>query len=125
MSGAASARVAVVTASRRRLPALMYSIDEDMEGNMACTCPPSKSVNAGPAPLAGHMGSGPVAGRRHVDLAGIGDELGNSLGWNRRMQRHDVGFASDARDRCDVAHEIEIQFVIECGVDRVRGSHQQ
>ena len=48
--------------------------------------------------LAGHMGRGPVAGRRHVDLAriglGIGDELGNRLGRNRWIDHHDVGHAA-------------------------------
>src|SRR6186997_329696 len=50
MSGSASEPDAVVTASARSLPALTCSIDEDMPGNMACTCPPSRSVSAGPAP---------------------------------------------------------------------------
>src|SRR5262249_43381 len=36
--GSASERVAVVTASARSLPVLTYSIDEDMLGNMTCTC---------------------------------------------------------------------------------------
>ena len=78
---------------------------------MTCTCPPSRSVSAGACAairhvdhvdaghhleqLAGHMGRGPVAGRRHVELAriglGIGDELGNRLGRNRWIHHHDVG----------------------------------
>jgi hypothetical protein len=37
--------------------------------------------------LTGHMRGGPDAGRRHTDLAwiglGVGDELGNRLGWNQ------------------------------------------
>ena len=37
----------VVTASARSLPALTYSIDEDMLANMTCTCPPSGSTSAG------------------------------------------------------------------------------
>ena len=45
-----SDRVALVTASARSLPALTYSIDEDMVGNMTCTCPLSRSTSAGPAP---------------------------------------------------------------------------
>ena len=53
MSGSASERVAVVTASARSLPALMYSIEEDMGANMTCTCPPSRSVSAGAAPRYG------------------------------------------------------------------------
>jgi len=46
------------------------------------------------------MGRAPVAGRRHVDFAGIGlgagDEVGNRLGLNRWIQHHDVGPANDA-----------------------------
>ena len=63
------------------------------------------------------------AGRRHVDLAriglGIGDELGNGLGGHRRIHHHHGGDADDAGDRRDVADEIEIEIVVERGVDRV------
>ena len=96
---------------------------------MTCTCPPSRSVSAGAVAairhvnqvdaghhleqLAGDMWRAPVAGRRHVDLAriglGIGDELGNRLGRNGRIDHHDKGRAADARDRRDVADEIEIE----------------
>ncbi len=75
------------------------------------------------------MWRGPVAGRRHVDLAwiglGVGDELGDRLGRNRWIDHHDVGHAHDARDRRDVGNEIEIELVVERCVDRVRRSHQQ
>jgi len=50
LSGSTGERVAVVTASARSLPALRYSIDEDMLASMTCTCPPSRSTSAGPAP---------------------------------------------------------------------------
>src|SRR5262252_8468651 len=53
MSGSTGERVAVVTASARSLPPLTYSIDEDMVANMTCTCPPSRSTSAGPAPRYG------------------------------------------------------------------------
>src|SRR6516164_4378749 len=53
MSGNTGERVAVVTASARSLPPLTYSIDEDMVANMTCTCPPSRSTSAGPAPRYG------------------------------------------------------------------------
>src|SRR5215471_885094 len=53
MSGSTGERVKVVTASARSLPALTYSIDEDMLANMTCTCPPSRSTSAGPAPRYG------------------------------------------------------------------------
>ena len=58
--------------------------------------------------LAGHMGYGPVAGRRHAERAriglGIGNELGEGVGWNRWIYFHDVGHAH-ARDRRYVADE--------------------
>src|SRR5262249_10831445 len=53
MSGSASARIAVVTASARSLPVLMCSIEEGTETNPTCTCPPSKSVSAGATPRYG------------------------------------------------------------------------
>ncbi len=53
MSGSASARIAVVTASARSLPVLMCSIEEGTEPNATCTCPPSKSVSAGASPRYG------------------------------------------------------------------------
>ena len=34
----------------RSLPALIYSIDATAVGNVICTCPPSKSMSAGPEP---------------------------------------------------------------------------
>ena len=55
MSGSASERVAVVTASARSLPALMYSIDDGRWRNMTCTCPPSRSVSAGAVAAIGHV----------------------------------------------------------------------
>src|SRR5215472_17079922 len=72
MSGSTGERVAVVTASARSLPALTYSIDDDMVANITCTCPPR--------------------------------------------------VASNARDRRDVADEIEIELVVEGGVDRVHSN---
>src|SRR5262249_53276058 len=49
-SGRASERIAAVTASGRNLPALICSIEEGKASNMICTCPPTKSIRAGPAP---------------------------------------------------------------------------
>src|ERR1700746_4147026 len=69
------------------------------------------------------MGGGSDTARRHGDLAriglGIGDELGNCLGWNRWMHHYDVRLAVNACDRRDVADEIETELVIERGVDGV------
>jgi len=49
-SGSSAERLAVATANGRILPALMYSIDAVMVPNMACTCPPMRSVIAGASP---------------------------------------------------------------------------
>jgi hypothetical protein len=51
--GSAGERVAVVTARARSLPALMYSIDDEMMANIASTCPPMRSVSAGAPPRYG------------------------------------------------------------------------
>ena len=130
----------MVTASARSLPALMYSIEAGMRSNMHLHLPAEQigqrrrraaighvdHVDAGHhlEQLAGDMLRRAVAGRRHVDLAGIGfgigDELGNRLGRNRWIDLHDDGHADDARDRRDVADEIEIELVVERRVDRVR-----
>src|SRR5262249_5096904 len=71
--------------------------------------------------FAGHMGPAASAARRKADLAGIAfgvsDELGNGLGWNRWIDHHDAGHANDACNRRDVADEIEIEFLIESGVN--------
>src|SRR5262249_1240958 len=101
LSNGTGERVAVLTASARSLPPLTYSI-EDMVADMTCTCPPSRSISAGPAPRYGTstrltpviiLNSSPAiwvcgtdAGRRHVDLAGIGCGMGDELG--NRLDRH-------------------------------------
>src|SRR5262249_1463000 len=62
--------------------------------------------------LAGGVAVSSGARRRHGELAGIGlgigDELGNRLGRNRRVHHHDEAASDDARDRRDVADEIEV-----------------
>jgi hypothetical protein len=71
----------------------------------------------------------PVAGRGHTDLArmrlGVGDELGNCLGWKRWIYHHDKGRAGNACDRRDVADEIEVERVVERRIDRVRRDDQK
>src|SRR6516225_11821392 len=139
MSGSTGERVAVVTASARSLPALTYSIDEDMLANMTCTCPPSGSTSAGTRAAirhvhevdAGHhfeqftenMVSGTDAARRHVDLAGIdfgiGDEFGDRLDWHRGIHLYDKRVASNACNRRDVADKIELEIFVERRVTRV------
>jgi len=70
------------------------------------------------------MDRGTDATRSVADLAGIrfhvADELGNGLRRERRIYLHDKRVTDDARDRCDVADEVETELVIERGVDRVR-----
>src|SRR5262249_34725 len=73
-----------------------------------------------------NMVSGTAAGRRHVDLTwiglSVGNELGNRLEWHGGVHLDGKGLASNARDRRDVADEIEIELVVEGGVDRVHES---
>src|SRR5262252_5985543 len=76
------------------------------------------------------MVSGTDAGRRHVDPTwiglGVGNELGNRLDRHRGVHLYGKRLASDARDRRDVADEIEIELVVEGGVDRVHeSSHKE
>jgi hypothetical protein len=79
--------------------------------------------------FAGYVAGGTDAGRRHVDLAGIGlrigDEVGNGLGRNRWVHHHDAGLAANARDRRDVMDEIETEPVVERRVDHVRRAGQE
>src|SRR5207247_7966913 len=64
------------------------------------------------------------AGRPKTDLSridfGVGYELRDCLGWNRRIDHHHEREADDARDGGDVAEKNEIEFVVEGRVDRVR-----
>ena len=140
MSGSASERAAVVTASARSLPALMYSSDAGKVPNIdlhlsaeqigqrrrVATIGHMNHVDAGHhlEQLVCHMGGRADAGRRHGDFAriglGMGDELGNRLGRNRGMDLHDEWRTGDAGDRRDIADEIEIKLVVERRVDGVR-----
>src|SRR5262249_42321866 len=76
-----------------------------------------------------HMGHGPAAGRSHVDLAriglSIGDELRDRVSWNGWIDHHDVRSAANARDRRYFTDEIEIEFLVECHVYRVRQADKQ
>ena len=49
-SGKASSRAGELTPSARRLPVLMYSMDDGRLSNMTCTCPANRSVSAAGAP---------------------------------------------------------------------------
>ena len=115
------------------------------DANMTSTCPPSRSVSAGPAPRYGTCTMStpviilnsspptwievPLPADAMLTLPGlclgIGDEFGNGLGRNRRIDRHDEGLAHDACDRRDVADEIEIELLVERRVDRARRIGQE
>ena len=41
------------------------------------------------------------------------------------MDHHDKGHSDDTCDRCDVADKIEIKFLIERGIHRIRRSDQK
>src|SRR5215475_893081 len=75
------------------------------------------------------MGRVSGAARRKIDLAwigfGVGNELRNGLGGKGRINHHCKRNAEEARDWRDVADEIEIEIVVECSADRVRGNHQE
>ncbi len=78
----------------------------------------------------GEMDRRAVAGRCHVQLSGIGfyigDELGNVVGRDRRIDLQHVGHARHAGDRREVAFQIELGIVEERGVDRIHcGDKQQ
>src|SRR6516225_7790371 len=60
-SGSTAARVAVVTASARSLPALMCGVDDGVTSNITCAWPARRSVSAGVVPRYGM----PVRGRAH------------------------------------------------------------
>ena len=68
-----------------------------------------------------------VAARGHVDLAGIGlgvgDELGNGFGRQRRRHHHEERRVGNARDRREIADEIEAEVAVERGVEHV-GQHR-
>src|ERR1035437_4566575 len=52
-SGNVSERVGAVTANGLNLPLLMSAIEEGIGSNITCTCPPSRSANAGADPRYG------------------------------------------------------------------------
>ena len=145
MSGSASERVAVVIASARSLPALMYSNRQGRVGEEDLHLPTEQIGERGCYAAIGHVhhvdaghhleqfggdvGDAADAARTVGELAriglGIGDELGKRLGRNRWMDHHDKGAADEARDRRDVANEIEIELVVKRRIDRVRRTDQE
>src|SRR5215831_14237395 len=75
------------------------------------------------------MGREPGASRRKIDHAwmgpGIGNEFGDRLGRKRWIYQHYKRHPDDPGDRRDVADEIEVEFLIERRVTRVRPSNQE
>src|SRR5262245_38267499 len=55
----------------------------------------------------------------------MGDEFGNRLRRKRWVDLQGESLAANARDRRDVADEIEIELFIERSVDRIRTSDQK
>ena len=41
---------------------------------------------------------------------GVGDEFRNGFSRNRRVNLHDTGHTADARDRRDIANEVEVEL---------------
>ena len=50
---------------------------------------------------------------------------GTDRGRKCRSNDHHIGYAHDRGNRSDIAHEIEMELLVERGVDRVRRRHQQ
>ena len=74
--------------------------------------------------LAGHMGAGAGAGRRHVDLAriglGVGDELRDRLGRNRWIDHHDIGMLPMLATGAMSRMKLKLRFGVKRRIDRVR-----
>src|SRR5260221_6911292 len=75
------------------------------------------------------MGYGAAAGRSDIDLArvslGVRDEFRNRLGGNGWIDRHEIRAAADARDRRNVADELEIELLVQRRVHCVREAGKQ
>ena len=71
----------------------------------------------------------PHAAGRHADFPriglGVGNELRDGLGRNRRMHQYDIRHPHDAGDRLDVTYEIKVEPLVERGVGGVRGKGQK
>jgi hypothetical protein len=64
------------------------------------------------------------AGRSEIDFArvglGVGDEFGDRLGGKRGMHYLDKRPTGDARDRYNIADDVEAELVIECRMNCFR-----
>ena len=79
--------------------------------------------------FARHVARRPIAVRAIADLSGVslgmGDELANRRGRERRIDLHDVRYAANTRDRRDVTDEIEVEVWVERRVNCVRRGSQK
>jgi hypothetical protein len=72
MSGSASERLVVVTASARSVPALIYPIEAGMDSNVTCTCPPDQIGERGSSASIRHV--------HHVDAGHHLEQLARNVG---------------------------------------------
>src|SRR5712692_5737045 len=134
-SGTVPERCAVVTASARSRPALIYGITEAEVANMSCACPAITSVSASCAPLYGMctictpviaLKSSPAscaaARGRVVQLARLrlrqGDQLLHRPHRNARIHDEDVGLDRDQRDRREVLDRVVAELAVKALVGR-------
>src|SRR5882724_9541382 len=79
--------------------------------------------------FAGEMLRSPVAARGIVDFAriglGIGNELGDALGWKRWIDLHKVWNPDNSRNGRDVTEEIVVEPVVEGGINRMCRTYQE
>src|SRR5207253_918331 len=79
--------------------------------------------------FAGEMLRSSVAARGKVDFAwiglGIGNELGNALGWKRRIHLHDIRHADNSGNRRKVTEKIVIEFFVKGRVNRMCRTDQE
>src|ERR1700704_5334088 len=79
--------------------------------------------------FAGEMLRCPVAARGIVDFAriglGVGNELGNTLGWKRWIDLHKIRHPDNSRNGRDVTEEIVVEPVVEGRVDRMCRTYQE
>ena len=82
-------------------------------------------LNNSPATCCGD----PIPGVATLMVAGVGlgvsDELGDGLGRERRVHRHDVGYPANTADGSDVAAEIKAELVVERCIDGIRDRDEQ
>src|SRR5258707_1193742 len=75
------------------------------------------------------MGRRADSRRREAELVrvgfGVSDQFRDGCGLNQWMDDDDLWLANDARDRRDIAHEIEFEVLVKSRVDRSRGGDHE